>query len=351
MNPRLTVYGFVLLIGVALLVWQTDVFPHESPGRPRTTVRAQENYWKSRITDISPSPAYEEFALSVATAAPEKQHDGAHAFGAALFRAEGVSGLSTCDARFSYGCFHEFLGQAIAELGLSSVPSLNEGCQKALITSPLSCQHGIGHGVIAALGYDESLMEKALAVCHDLPYMDPIGGCYGGVFMEYNMQTMLGKEGRLRPVATANMQEPCNRLDESYKPACTFWQVQWWHQVMKEKGKTEEAIFPAMGKLCDAVPSELQRTCYEGMGNITPPAADFDAARSALLCELSSEDSKNRLYCKSYAANSLSSGGAGKVGDGEAVCRGLPSEERSYCEAYAHNEANLLISRVVPDSL
>lgn len=348
MNPRLQAYWFAIFaIGIGLLVWQTYVSSHENFDTTRTAVRAQEDYWKSRIADIGPTPAYEEFALSVATATPESQHDGAHLFGGALFEARGVEGLSTCDARFSYGCFHEFLGRAIAELGLSSVPLLNEKCQSALIASPLSCQHGIGHGVLAALGYDENSIRQALTMCRDLPHNDPIGGCYGGAFMEYNMRTMLGKEGKLR-IVLSNMQEPCDRLPETFKLACTYWQVQWWHQVMKEKGETEEAIFPAMGKLCDAVPLSLQKTCYEGMGNITPPAADFDAARSKELCELSSVNLKSQLFCKSFAANSLSLGGAGKVGDGKAICEGLSDAHRTFCESYAKNEANLLNVLDVP---
>jgi hypothetical protein len=293
----------------------------------------------------------------VATATPQDQHVGAHDFGAALYATEGTKGLSVCDSQFSFGCFHEFLGRAIADLGLSSAEALNEACFKALTVSPLSCQHGIGHGVLAYLGYDDAAFQKSLVVCRDLPHNDPIGGCYGGVFMEYNLQTMLGTEGRLRPVVEGNVLAPCDSVDAMYGQACVFWQPQWWNITLKnnpaENGKAMEqrAIFAEMGKRCARFStSELIRACYEGIGNIMGPEADFDPLKSKTFCELVSNNSLYQLYCKSLAANSLTTGGSGKSVSGAPVCGGLVEEEREYCMAYAENRANILIKGTPPDA-
>jgi hypothetical protein len=340
----------VLLVALGALwgIEREGIAPDSASAEGASRTRADEQEWEARIQAVGGKTAYEELAQAIRDLPVSQQHENAHTFGAALFEAEGLEGLSVCDSRFSYGCFHEFMGKAISARGLGVVPGLNEGCRKSIVESPLSCQHGIGHGVQAFIGYGFGDLKEALVVCADLPYSDPIGGCYGGVFMEYNLQTMLGKDGKIRPPEDGDMQFPCNALPHTYTEACIFWQTQWWHQVLKGEGWNEDAIFTQIGQWCATQTGEQERTCFEGTGNITPPSADFDPARSAYLCERTSDDPKNRLFCKSYAANSLSVGGSGKTADGSAVCAGLSGNYRLYCEAYARNEANILKDADIP---
>jgi hypothetical protein len=298
------------------------------------------------IAEQGGAAGYAAFARAVSEDPPAEQHTQAHYFGAALYEVEGIPALGVCDARFSYGCFHEFLGRAIAERGLSVVPDLNEGCIQTLVESPLSCQHGIGHGVLAYLGYDETALSKALEECRSLPYNDPIGGCYGGVFMEYNLQTMLGSEARLRQPGqdAAGAYKPCAQLPFEYAHACSFWQPQWWHVVLFG-GSAEAAAFEHMGELCVGMTGSsavLRRACFEGIGNAVPPAANFQPAAAATLCDAAGVDALSRLQCRSLAANSLTVGGAGMQGNGQAVCAGLAGDALTYCSAYAHNRANIL---------
>lgn len=311
----------------------------------RSAEQAPSSPYAEHIRTSGGAAAYAAFAEEVEPFSAARQHSKAHEFGAALYATEGIEGLRVCDSRFSYGCFHEFLGRAIAEHGLGFVPELNQGCIEALVKSPLSCQHGVGHGILAYLGYDEDALRSALDECRDLPHNDPIGGCYGGVFMEYNLQIMLGVDARLRqPEESKDLYEPCSSLPEEYAPSCIFWQPQWWHSALFNGASTTEA-FATMGEHCAVIAGgspSLSRTCFEGIGNIVTPAAQFDAARSAQLCDSVSTEPLERLYCRSLAANSLSGGGAGVKGKGEAICDGLEGEYRSYCLAYARNEANIL---------
>lgn len=303
----------------------------------------REAYWQEQIEVLGSKRAYAAFAEAVSPLTPGKRHDNAHTFGAALYAAEGKEGLATCDAQFSYGCFHEFLGRAIASLGLGVVYELNQKCVDALGSGALSCQHGIGHGVLAALGYDEDAFTEALKVCKNIPYSDPIGGCYGGLFMEFNMQTMLGEAGHIRQPKNGNLLDPCDRLGPEYLPACAFWSPQWWLQLQHVERGAGEIDFSKIGPLCDAFGTPaLVRACYEGAGTVAPPEADFDPKKAAALCEGTSSDRTRQLYCKSYAANSIQLGGSGQTGDGLMVCAGLPERELQYCHAYAMNEANLL---------
>jgi hypothetical protein len=299
------------------------------------TTASREAYWEERVKDVGPIMAYREFSDAVAPLSPALRHENAHAFGGALFSASGLAGLVACDAQFSYGCYHEFLGRAIATLGIDVVNELNTACVENLKTSPLSCQHGIGHGIEAYYGYDLGALKKGLALCKSLPFSDPIGGCYGGIFMEYNMQTMLGEQGRTRPVHAGDPHYPCNELEALYQPACAFWSPQWWRSALG-------ADSAHIGALCDEVGSEsLVRNCYEGLGTVAPPEADFDPQKTAALCGASSKSALHQLYCKSYAANAITVGGAGQSGDGTKVCDGLAGDYLDYCIAYAKNQANI----------
>lgn len=298
---------------------------------------------KALIEAYDGKQAYEIFSRSIERLSPEEQHERAHLYGAALYAVEGVEGLSACDDRFSYGCFHEFLGRAIAAEGLGVVDELNERCFDALAASPLSCQHGIGHGVLAHLGYEGLSIRHALSICKGLPYADPIGGCYGGVFMEYNMRTMLGEDGGVRPVENANLHGPCDALSPPYKNPCYFWQAQWWRNIL-DPGRLVaiENVYAQMGGLCREAGLGVERACFEGIGNNAPSDADFDARTLRSLCDVAASNEQELLYCRSLGANSLAVGGAGKKGDAEAVCEGLPEKAHAYCLAYARNQHNVM---------
>jgi hypothetical protein len=240
--------------------------------RPHVSVvqGAGREHWEQAIkTDGGPA-AYEEFADAVKDLSPQKQHSSAHDFGGALFKTKGVSGLSVCDSRFNFGCFHEFLGEAIATLGLGVVEQLNDSCFKDLGNNGLACQHGIGHGVMAYEGYTDSALDKALATCKSLPHNDPVGGCYGGVFMEYNLQTMLGEDARLRP-GIDHPYAPCDRLDSAYQAACVFWQPQWWNISLRQTQSDTAKRFAQLGGWCTHWSGTLERKCFEGIGNIAIP--------------------------------------------------------------------------------
>ncbi len=153
------------------------------------------------------------------------QHTEAHIFGGALYATEGLNGISTCDARFSSGCFHEFIGRAIADDGLSVVTQLNTVC-----TNKGGCQHGIGHGLISYLGYSPEDLTKSIAICAGLPGEEMLDGCMGGSFMEYNMRTMLQvSNGAVRPAtSTKDLLDPCDRFSGEAQRSCMLYQPQWW---------------------------------------------------------------------------------------------------------------------------
>lgn len=337
----------LILCGLGLLVLCGFTLQEHIPSMFSDTKTSSRGYWHEKITSLSGSRAYEILADSVRTKGVSMQHEEAHLFGAALYEVEGVSSLAVCDERFSYGCFHEFLGRAIAELGLDSVPDLNAQCIQALGPQALSCQHGIGHGIQAAVGYTTADLEQSLSVCDTLPHQDPIGGCYSGVFMEYNLRIMLAKEASPRTYS-GNVFEPCDDLGTRYQAACVFSQPQWWLQTVLQPTEKMEA-FRTMGRWCEDSETFMAgglRHCFEGIGNIVVEPAHYDGARVAALCDETSSIKTHALLCRSMGASALS---ATKT-DTEALkaCASLSGEYLSFCESYAHNESNILEVRALP---
>lgn len=304
-------------------------------------ITVQQAYWEGQIKRLGGNAAYQEFARSVATSTPQSQHAQAHIFGGALYQVEGLSGLATCDSQFSFGCFHESLGRAISSLGLSVVTQLNEECFKGAGNAPLACQHGIGHGIVAYIGYDLSSLKKSLAICKTLPGIHPVGGCYGGAYMEFNMRTMLGSEGSPRE-DNSDLLSPCDRLDASDQPACYFWQPLWWHIVFDRQGIHDQLKnYTKIGALCADVPVDSRSRCFEGIGNNIP--VDIQAATSVEevgrnLCVAAAPVIEDRVHCLSFLAKSLLNGGAGIKGDALLVCYGLPGEEYQYCASAAGHD-------------
>lgn len=302
-------------------------------------------YWHARISAVGGEAAYAEFHEDYNGIDPNEQHTSAHVFGGTLYAVEGVDGFSVCDLQYSYGCYHEFLGQAIFHEGMQVVEELNQGCYDDLVADgqELSCQHGIGHGILAAIGYETNVLPDALETCRDLPYGDPIGGCYGGVFMEYNLRTMLSLDGvPSREKESDSLLEPCKSMPEYSQVACYYWQPQWWLTVLRDEGyRTRADRHTKMGDLCDELGNgELRDTCYKGIGNniITTGITPRDAA--ALCAAAASDDLRAEVLCRADAANSffVAPGLTEQAGD---VCDGLTGTYRDYCLAYSANQLNL----------
>src|SRR6185436_7584448 len=124
-----------------------------TPGASAFSIE-EEQYWKEQIASEGGLSAYRDFSKIVANDPPSSQHRQAHEFGGLLYKVEGIAALSVCDLQFSMGCFHEFLGQAISDQGISVIDTLAHECSKLDQFTQGGCFHGIGHGIQAWLGYE-----------------------------------------------------------------------------------------------------------------------------------------------------------------------------------------------------
>lgn len=324
-----------VVFGVVILIWAK---PADLSLEPDATLIQQKDYWLARISAIGGKAAYSEFAQYAANLPTNLIHSASHAFGGALFETEGVSSLAICDDRFFYGCFHEFVGRAIAANGLSIIPLLGNSCVKMIPSNPFPCFHGIGHGIISHVGYEHASLLTSLDMCNDLAYGVPFEGCFGGVFMEYNLRTMA--DGKIRP-SFGDMQYPCNSIPNAYREACYYRQPQFWYSVLKTSSSSTDSIFRQLGSLCDKANNISSiRYCFEGIGDLVAFVAEFDPQRITALCESTSSNPQRQLFCKSKGAYMLFVSSKGKKSNGHAVCEGLTGAYLTYCDGYAKGTIN-----------
>ncbi|NBV77733.1 hypothetical protein EBR66_06235 [bacterium] len=283
--------------------------------------------------------AYQQFGDQVASIDFNARHQQAHLFGAALYATEGLAGFKVCDAQFSYGCYHEFIGRAIIDHGPSVISELNRGCLST--TSHLTCQHGIGHGIAAYVGYEAKDLDKAIALCKTLPESDPIGGCYGGLFMEYNLRTMWGSDAQPRTYRKERPFEPCDTLKGiEERRACLYWQSQWWGQVLGTP--SSEGIFKQQGDLCRRakITYGVYRDCFEGIGNTSAPSAGFKSDRIFELCTHAGKTDEEVFWCAAVGANHL--GLEVSVDEAQKVCARVAPKYQSHCAKWATNSFNIV---------
>ena len=249
-------------------------------------IKTEVGYWVDVIDTVGGFEAYKLFGQTFATEDDHYQHTQAHVFGESLYKAMGVDGVAVCDSNFGFGCYHSFFGWALLDNGLGIINRLDEACIEVYGTKGLGCQHGIGHGVIAELGYDQ--LESALEACATLTWKEPIGGCSSGVYMEYNFFTM--GDSSMRSVEEGGPHYPCSDLLAKFQPGCYFEQPAWWMAYTSKD-------FVYVGERCAEVADLVnRRACYRGTGNaaagsllydipkIQAACADMNDAEGAMLC-------------------------------------------------------------------
>ena len=291
----------VILVVAALLFWRDSGTPMTVDVENRFDGE-QKAFWEERIRVMGGATAYREFVRTAQDArfTDGQRHILAHTFGSALYAAEGMRGIGSCGSDFSFGCFHELIGEAIAERGVGAVSGLNQTCIELFGDDVLLCQHGIGHGIQASFGYNthEDLVQ-ALQTCATLEQGGAIAGCRGGVFMEYNFRTMLADEAAVR-----EDDDPfglCRGLSGDDLLACSYWIQEWW---MGDDALTEQQVANA-GALCTEMTAELAldhallRACFSGIGNTIAGRVPSDINRARQLCAAASEDRAYVAHCLS----------------------------------------------------
>ncbi len=290
---------------------------------PSAPYQEKIDYWQKRIHEVGGKRAYDEMARAQQGAASGVEHVEAHIFGSALYRTEGIKGVSVCDDQFSYACVHQLVAEALSDLGIESLDAIVAMC----IEIP-GCRHGIGHGVIGSLGYGSDDLKKAVSMCATLPRAWHVQGCYGGVFMEYNVRTLLGV-GQERPLEQ-DWFESCRDIPRSAERSCYFWQPTWWGRVLRTADRSlEKTAIEQMSEQCRMVSNkELRAVCFEGIG-----VSALNTGRSlndgVSGCSFVGTDMRDRALCLTSVARYIELDNGRDTG--RPVCLGLTGAYQEGC--------------------
>ncbi len=297
---------------------------HEPYAPDKTPYAEKLAYWKTRIQAEGGMRAYEELADFLKGHTVGVQHNETHVFGSALYSEEGIEGVAVCDERFEYACYHQLIGEALTNLGMGSFSKVVEVCKN----SP-ACLHSIGHGVLAQQGYTIEGLDKAVQVCETLSNRVYVQGCYGGLFMEYNMRRLLGDPQLPRPVDD-NWLEPCDRFSGVLGRICYYWQPTWWRsQIASADLRLTEKDFRRMGDLCEElIAPELKASCFEGTGVITLNSGRT-TDEGVAACSFVSDGAFGDALCRTGAARLITL--LGRYSEARAVCLELGGVYKEGC--------------------
>ncbi len=269
---------------VALIVFEMNMLKEPPAPKPYTKsdYAAAKAHWAEEIENHGTLKAYERFKNDTLKESYGTAHTLAHIFGELIYETDGLVGFSVCDSSFSMGCFHSFFGRAIDDHGVDIVYKLDSDCEKEWGSSGLICAHGIGHGLLTHLG--DERVERALEICSELIWKEPLGGCSGGVFMEHDFQTMRQPiHAQVRAFNPETPYAPCDKISR-YKEACYFSLGQWWFSALNQDRVR-------MGELCaDVKDDNYRKNCGRGIGGIIGPHEEFNTLNIVNSCSLMPND-------------------------------------------------------------
>ncbi len=245
------------------------------------------------------------------------KHLFGHVIGDELFNEQNIQGLEVCTSEFSFACYHSLISRAIFEQGLENIAEINKRCLQ--LEDSGGCRHGIGHGIMAALGYEDPV--AAVAVCATLAKYGTTRACVEGVIMEFNFHQLEEMApSSFRQVDERGYYYPCTEISEKYKNECFFEQTLWWREVL---GKTS---YPAIGALCDAIKNDEHKVwCYRGIGRLIPEFSSDPIETMAAQCIGSTSAVDGQALCMQALRDRTKNDGS--------ICSLLPRGYQSTCSS------------------
>jgi len=281
-------------------------------------------YWEQQISAHGAARAYAEFVQTNAAAPRNRQHFSAHAMGAALYTKLGMSGIAVCDQTFAFGCYHGLASKAIAEGGEKAIQALDAECTHAFGKQEFNlmsmCQHGIGHGILEYVGYQD--LGQALEMCTSLVDQPaPRVGCTSGVFMEYFTPLAVqgeGMEPALRPFDSATPYAPCPSVAAAFQQSCYF-------ELGQALRQTPDSEYLSV---CAGLSGVPRTNCFLGVG--TDFARIPDPEQVVVRCEAAAPE--DAFFCRAGAAWGYSGDGTQRS---QEMCAYNDSAVHDTCERAA----------------
>lgn len=205
-------------------------------------------------------------------------HQMAHALGreAVAGHAGDATIIRECRPVFASGCYHGVVEASLQAVGRIDVPELERLCvamDGAGGPGPgFECIHGLGHGVLGALGHD---LQSALRDCDALSTPRRAASCHLGTFMEAITSAVgapamhgvhahaEGHEGhKVRPLTidAADPFSPCRAYGDPYATSCWLFQG---FVILRANGFDAGRAL----RVCGGAPNGRAARCYEGVGH------------------------------------------------------------------------------------
>jgi hypothetical protein len=319
----MTVFSILILLISSLFLGNLSTKSSIQKTRLYSSTKEYSEY-KQQIQSLGGAQAYHKFKKKNQLLKTTAQHNSAHVFGEALYSSLGLKGITICDDDFNYGCYHSVIGNTLGREGLDKIEEINEEC--ATTNEFLKCQHGIGHGIVTYLGYDSDNLKQSLEICDTLKNRDHIGGCFTGVFMEYNFQTMLSEDAKIRNFDKEAPLSPCDTLPTNFQDPCLFEQANWWLQVLP--GDLTQKI-TRIDQYCRDLSVNQHEACYTGLGVHYPTYTNWDPKVSIDGC-LSLIERSSQLLCIYGVASDFSSRSE-YLNQAKEICNRLKPDEKIAC--------------------
>jgi hypothetical protein len=204
-----------------------------------------------------------------------------HTVGDWIYKKYGKDGLPYCRDYFLSSCHHGFIIRAVSEEGRSVLIDIMKSCWDSGTTVATQCAHGIGHGVLAWVGYAN--LDKALVECDEVAKKSPnfpLFNCHDGVFMENLWAVHDGNVSEDQWLRDDDLNYPCNdkRIDKKYWGACWANQPSRMYQMMG-------GDFAAVGREClKLTDSNLKSICFNAIARQIHPTTQGSIDKTFELC-------------------------------------------------------------------
>jgi hypothetical protein len=236
-----------------------------------------------------------------------------HTSGVYAYEKLGTEGILSCKDYFLQSCYHGFLIEFIALNGIERIGDVIAVCSGAGQYVMDQCSHGIGHGLLAWVGYKNLL--DAFAWCDTINETNPdlvTSQCYNGVAMENNWA-----------------------VHEGGGPSPDRWI------------KADDPYYPCNHP---GIKPEWQNACWQNQGSIIFQHYKGDYEKTYHAC-LAVEDSNNRDACLNNLARQIHPGAQGSADRARALCGIMEENDRALCIARVAGSEYSVGGRVLPFEL
>ncbi len=227
-----------LIVSVSLWLYWSSASKYPEIERLSTVTWTLEEY-KTYFTDLAHKKGA-VYAFKILREADiafgVDTHAIGHEIGYVLYEQQGVAGLGECTDRFrGAACAHAIVIQEFVHEGSAALERLAKTCAEQPVESfeRADCLHGLGHGILAYLGYD---FERAVGQCKDVSNIVSKGNtsgnaddmwyeCIDGATMEMlqgNHDKVVWEKAKPTYLPISDVFMPCDAsfMPEAMQPAC-----------------------------------------------------------------------------------------------------------------------------------